>query len=198
MSTGNPNQVRETLSSSSATNLPPVFLPSLLMPRLCSFSLSLSPLTLFCSLFAPLPTWCASLSRTKIAAALFRLLARPFSVSPCTHALVRLGCALVPRFSCTPLFSILSMTIFQWTIQWTSSPRPSCVYASRKGCRGSGHRVIFLFLISRRVWIVGVHEMLVTKEFRNRFIYGIWRNDLISYTWLRKISRGVVRKKGFD
>lgn len=54
MSTGNPNQVRETLSSSSATNLPPVFLPSLLMPRLCSLSLSLSTHSVLLS-FRPSP-----------------------------------------------------------------------------------------------------------------------------------------------
>lgn len=88
---GNPNQVRETLSSSSAATT--TFLPSV-------------PLFL-----PPLPTRCASLSRTKIAAALFRLLARSFSVSPCTRS-------CTPRLrSCSSILlraARRSFRFFQW------------------------------------------------------------------------------------
>lgn len=138
---------------SSRIPLPPLLMP----PDFLSLSLSLSSL---CSALFP-PTWCASLSRTKIAAALFRLLARPFSVSPCTRS-------CTPRLrSCSSI--LLRAALFDSFNDDLSMDDTmnilSCVYASlAEGLSGKWTERIelrsdFLLSYSRRV-------SMFTKEFR--------------------------------
>lgn len=108
------------------------------------------------------------------------------------HTLLYASVALLfldspPR--CTPLFSILSMTIFQWTIQWTSSPRPS-MRRGRVGGQVDGgayraHQWFSPFLFG---------ETNLAKIDLLPWNLKKWFDFVIPKRWER--FRGVARKKG--